>query len=299
MNRITAIGEILFDVYPSLKKLGGAPLNFLYHVYKFTGAGNMISRIGNDNFGKEILYFLNYNKISVQYIQIDQDHATGVATVELNEKNEPSFTIEANRAYDFIETNNDIQKLIKNYTDCLYFGSLAQRSDVTRNTIRSLLGKEIKYFCDLNIRQNFYDEELVTNSLNAANILKVNLEEIKLINDLVIKDSFDLKKTSEKIINEFNVDLIAITKGAEGSVLTKENSFNEFQNEPIKIIDSVGAGDAFSSILCIGYLNGWELAAINSLANRFAGEICQVAGALPVDDKIYRKYREEFAYAKK
>ncbi|MGD8306047.1 MAG: carbohydrate kinase [Ignavibacteria bacterium] len=299
MNRITAIGEILFDVYPGLKKLGGAPLNFLYHVYKFTGAGNMISRIGNDDFGKKILYFLNYNKISIQHIQIDQEHPTGVATVKLNEKNEPSFTIEANRAYDFIETSEGIRELIKNNTDCLYFGSLAQRSEVSRNTIRSLMGKEIKYFCDLNIRQNFYDEKLITHSLNAADILKVNLDELKLINDLIIKDSFDLKKTSEKIIKEFNLDLAAITKGAEGSVLIKGNAFNEFQNEPTKIYDSVGAGDAFSSVLCIGYLNGWELATINRLANRFASEICQVAGALPVDDKIYRKYREEFTYAKK
>lgn len=294
MDKVTAIGEILFDVYPDSKKLGGAPLNFIYHIYKFTGAGNLISRIGNDEYGKEILRFFKNHNIPAGYIQIDQAYLTGIATVKLNEKNEPSFTIESNRAYDYIETNNDVKKLIESNTDCLYYGSLAQRNNVTRNTITSLVGKEIKYFCDLNIRQNFYNEDIIINSLSAADILKVNLDELKLINNLLYKDNFDLKYLSLKIINQFDIDLVAITRGAEGSVLIKKDILHDYKINPSKIIDSVGAGDAFSSILCLGYLRKWKLSTINKIANKFASEICQVTGALPDDDQLYIKYKGEF-----
>jgi fructokinase len=296
MNKITAIGEILFDIYPGSKKMGGAPLNFLYHIYKFTGAGNIISRIGNDTLGEEILQFLKRSNISSHYVQIDQKYPTGIAAVDLNEKNEPSFIIESNRAYDFIETNNNLHKLIEESTDCLYFGSLAQRYEVTRNTIHSLMGKNIKYFCDLNIRQNFYNEEIIIKSLSAADILKVNIDEIKLLNDLLIKENFDLEKSSAKLINKFDIKLLAVTKGAEGSILIKDKIIDEFKVDPFEAIDTVGAGDAFAAVLCIGYLNGWELPFTNKFANRFASEICRITGALPGDEKIYNKLRGEFEY---
>jgi len=298
MNKITAIGEILFDVYPDSEKLGGAPLNFLYHVHKFAGAGNIISRIGNDEPGKEILQFLENCNISSNYIQIDQHHPTGTATVKLNERNEPSFTIESNTAYDFIEANNDLHKLIEESTDCLYFGSLAQRNDVTRNTIHSLMGKNIKYFCDLNIRQNFFNKDIIVKSLSAADILKVNIDELKLLNDLVIKENFDLEKTSFRLKDEFNIELLAITGGAEGSILIREGDIDKFKVDPIKAIDTVGAGDAFASVLCLGYLNGWELPAVNKIANFFASEICMIEGALPADDKVYEKFKREFEQEK-
>ena len=193
MNKIAAIGEILFDVYPDTKKMGGAPLNFVYHVHKFTGTGDIISRIGNDEHGAEILRFIDRSNIPSRYIQLDLHHHTGIATVELNEKNEPTFKLESNRAYDFIEVNNDLHKMIEEKTDCLYFGTLAQRSEVTRNTIHALLDKNIKYFCDLNIRQNFFNDDIIRKSLSAADVLKVNIDELKLLNDLIIKEKFNQK----------------------------------------------------------------------------------------------------------
>ena len=188
--------------------------------------------------------------------------------------------------------------MIEESTDCLYFGSLAQRNDVTRNTIHSLMGKNIKYFCDLNIRQNFFNKDIIVKSLSAADILKVNIDELKLLNDLVIKENFDLEKTSFSLKDEFNIELLAITGGAEGSILIREGDIDKFKVEPIKAIDTVGAGDAFASVLCLGYLNGWELPAVNKIANRFASEICMMEGALPADDKVYEKFKREFEQEK-
>lgn len=297
MKKITAIGEILFDIYPESKNLGGAPLNFLYHINKFIGGGNIISRIGKDELGEEILNFLKISSISSEYIQIDQHHPTGMAKVELNENKVPTFIIEENRAYDFVQSDDDLHQLIKEKTDCLYFGTLAQRNTVTRNTIHSLLGENINYFCDLNVRQNFYSKEIIIKSLSAANILKVNVYELRLLNHLLLEQKFDIERTSTELINKYGIELLAITDGSKGSILIKNEIKDEFKNSnSVNTVDTVGAGDAFASILCIGFLNGWELPFLNKIANRFAGEICQIKGAIPQDDKIYMNFRGELEY---
>ncbi len=292
MNRVTAIGEILFDIYPTSKKLGGAPINFLYHVFKLTGQGNIVSRVGKDILGSNIFEFLKNNSISVDFIQEDHLHPTGVATVSLNEKSEPTFTIDEDRAYDFIEKTPLLDKIINQETDCLYFGTLAQRSEVSRKTIQSLFGKNIKYFCDLNIRQKFYTKEVIEASLNAANILKVSVSELKLLNDLFISEGFETEKISKKIIEEFKIDFLAVTLGGDGSLIISKDETHHYKSKPVEIIDTVGAGDAFASIYCIGALQNWSLEKINRLANDFASELCKINGALPKTDEIYKMMKQ-------
>ena len=290
MLKITAIGEILFDIYPEYKNLGGAPLNFLYHVYKLTGQGNIISRIGTDVLGKNVVDFLNSSGIYSGYIQEDQKHPTGITNVALDEKKVPTFSIDINSAYDFIESSKQLDKLIELETDCLYFGSLAQRGKVTRKTVQSLLNKKIKYFCDLNIRHPFYTTEVIENSIAAADVLKVNIDELELIHSLFLKNSFDLNNSSYELMKKFDIDLLAVTKGAEGAVLMKDKMTDDFKTDPEEVVDTVGAGDAFSAILCLGYLKNWNLSTINQLANEFAIEICKIKGALPEIDSVYKKF---------
>ena len=294
MEKITAIGEILFDIYPKTKNLGGAPLNFLYHVYKLTGEGNIISRVGNDILGDKAIKFLNSSGISTSYIQIDHLHPTGVANVKLNKNKVPTFRIDEGRAYDFIENVEKVNQLINKRTDCLYFGSLAQRSKVTKNTIQSLFGKRIKYFCDLNIRQNFYTKEVIKKSLQNTYALKINLDELKLINKLLLGERFFLEKAANKVLEKFNIELLAVTKGDEGTVLLSPNETDEYEITPSKIVDTLGAGDAFAAVFCIGYLRKWELSKTNKLANEFAAEICKIKGALPKKDDIYEDIKERF-----
>jgi fructokinase len=293
MSRITAIGEILFDVYPTTKNLGGAPLNFLYHVNKITGEGNIISRVGCDVLGKNALGFLDKNNISTNYVQLDHLHPTGIATVLFDGNKQPLFLIDNERAYDYIEPTPELVDVVQRETDCFYFGTLAQRNVVSRKTIQFLLNKGVKYFHDLNIRDNFFNKEVIEQSLKAADLVKVNSDELKLLNNLFLNADFEINKTSKDIMEKFGIEFIAATQGSDGSVLFRNNEVEYYKPDPVDIVDSVGAGDAFSAILCIGYLQRWSLRKINKLANFFAAEICKVKGALPEDDEVYDLIKEK------
>lgn len=294
MKRITAIGEILFDVYPQGEKLGGAPFNFIYHIIKLTGAGNFVSRIGNDDLGNKIIKILEQRNISIGYLQRDKFYKTGIAKTTLSDQKVPDFIIEENRAYDFIEKSSIVNNLVEKETECLYFGTLSQRNEISRNTIQSFFGKNIKYFCDLNIRQKFYSKNLIKNCLVAANVLKLNESELQLVNELLINSKFNFETISKKIIDKFNIELLCVTRGNEGAILfNNRNEKHSFKMKSEKIVDTVGAGDAYASILCIGYLKNWKLEKINKLATEFANEIIKIDGALPNNNEIYNLFEKK------
>lgn len=290
MPAIASIGEILFDIYDDDKKIGGAPFNFIYHIIKLSGSGNFISRVGNDENGKEILDFFKKSEIPDEYIQIDSEHSTGKAVANLNENKIPNWVIEENSAYDFIELTNEVDDFVKN-SDCLYFGSLAQRNNVSRETIQSLFNKDVKFFCDLNIRQKFYTKEIAELSLRTADVLKINEDELILLNDLFLKEKYNLERSALELKELFNVDMICVTKGESGSYLFKGDKADYCKASVEKPVDTVGAGDAFAAILCIGYLSKLNLGELNKTANDFAGEIVKITGALPYTDGIYDRFR--------
>lgn len=296
MPSITSVGEILFDVYNGEKKLGGAPFNFIYHVIKLTGKGNFVSRVGEDELGREIISFLGKKKISSKYIQVDGKHPTGKAIANLDENKVPHWVIKENTAYDFIEQTDEFDSLIKN-SDCIYFGTLAQRNAKSRETIQSLFGRNVKYFCDLNIRQNFFSNGILESSLSGADVLKLNEDELKLINKIFSKNPYDLEKSSQEILSKYNLDLLCVTRGENGSILFNSDRTNFHSVNVKNVVDTVGAGDAFAAILCIGYLEGWVLEKLNKLASEFAMEIVKVKGALPKDDSIYESFREKIKNA--
>ena len=293
MKNITSFGEILFDVYPDKKLLGGAPFNFIYHVKKMTGSGNFISRVGDDDLGKKILSLADSNELG-NYIQIDYEHLTGVANANLDKNKIPHWQIELNRAYDFIEINEQINHMIEEKTDCLYFGTLAQRNETSRKTIQSLFGKKIKYFCDLNIRQDFYSKEIIESSLIASNAVKLNIEELDLVNVLLIKEKSGIEETAKQIMKKYQIELLCVTQGSDGSFLFKGKEVDHCKINAEKIVDTVGAGDAYAAVLCLGYLNRWDISRLNKLASGFAAKIVSVPGALPDDDLIYNEIKQSF-----
>ena len=293
MNNVTAIGEILFDVYPEGKKPGGAPFNFIYHIIKLTGKGNFVSRIGSDDLGVEIKNYLVKKEISTQFVQKDTVHKTGVSKTTLNENKVPDFIIKENRAYDFIDLTPGLKKLISEKTDCLYFGTLAQRNEKSRETIQNLFNRDMNYFCDLNIRQNYYSKDLIEKALAAANVLKLNEDELKLVNELILNSEYDPGRTTKKLQDVFEIELLCVTKGSEGAVLYRGNEENTLNIKNGNVVDTVGAGDAYASMLCIGFLKNWELKKINRLASEFANEIVKVEGALPDDDNIYETFKQK------
>ncbi|MGQ9799155.1 MAG: PfkB family carbohydrate kinase [Ignavibacterium sp.] len=291
--KITSIGEILFDLFPTHKKLGGAPLNFIFHIHKLIGEGNIISRVGKDVLGIRAIEEIKLAGLNTDYIQIDRIHPTGVANVILDEQGNPEYEIDSERAYDFIELNDDIKNLVWNETNCLYFGTLSQRSETSRTSIQALFNNpDIKYFCDLNLRNDFYDEEIISASLHTTDFLKVNYKEINLLNDLITQIDYNTEKVAYELMEQFNISMIAVSRGKDGSTIFENGKRYDYTSIDVKVKDTTGAGDAFSAMLCLGYLQGLEINRINKLANDFAGEICMIDGALPKNDRIYDNFRK-------
>jgi len=293
---ITSIGEILFDIYPDHKKLGGAPLNFIYHIKKLTDNGNIISRVGKDVLGNKVINGLSHAGISADFIQHDNLHPTGMAKVILDKNGKPDFEIDTDRAYDFIEITEENNNLINTETDCLYFGTLAQRSQISRETIQAFYNRGLKYFADINLRQNFYDEEILISTLEAADFIKANYDEMHVLNDIFVQTEYSTEKVAFELMEKFNLNMIAVTRGKDGASIFENGKRFNHSNVDDKVVDTTGAGDAFSAMLCIGYLHGFEIPYINKLANDFAFDICQFEGALPKNDRIYESYREQLGF---
>lgn len=271
--------------------MGGASFNFIYHIKKLTGNGYFVSRIGEDDEGNEIIDFLKKNDISTDYIQIDPFHPTGESIATLNEFKIPSWKIKTETAYDFIELTADVKNLIEKETDCLYFGTLAQRNDISRETIHNFYHKKLKYFCDLNIRQNFYSKDLIEECISAANILKLNTDELRLVNELILRKNFN-SETPKRLLQEFQLEVLCVTHGDQGANIYKGNELDYYNTKILDVIDTVGAGDAYAAILCLGYLKNWDISKINKIASEFAGEIVRINGALPPVSELYDKYKE-------
>ena len=291
---VTSIGEILYDVYPDYKKLGGAPFNFIYHVCKLYGKANFISRIGDDKNGKEMLRHLKAIKFDCRHIDIDPIHPTGKVNIRLLENKIPQFTISQESAWDYIGLTDKIKKLVTQKTDLLYFGTLSQRSFITRNTIEHLLNEKIKYFSDLNLRHHFYNENIISTSLQKSSVIKINESELTIVMDSIYGRNYNTKDSAKKLLEDFNLDLLCITMGSDGAYLFSKSGSNKYKTHADNLVDTVGAGDAYSAILCLGYLHQWGIEKINRLATNFAADICTVEGAIPENDSIYKKYINEF-----
>jgi fructokinase len=293
---ITSIGEILYDIYPSHKRLGGAPLNFIYHIKKLTDSGNIISRVGKDVLGNKVINDLKHSGLSFDFIQHDNLHPTGMSIVHLNDSGEPAFKIDIDSAYDFIELNDENENLLNFDTDCLYFGTLAQRSELSRKTIQAFFNRGLKYFADINLRQDFYNEEVLTASLKAADFVKVNYNEMHVLNELLLQSEYSTERVAIELMDKFEISMIAVTRGKDGSSIFENGKRFDHSNVDVKVVDTTGAGDAFAAVLCAGYLHGLEVPYINKLANDFASEICQFEGALPKYDRIYDSFREQMGF---
>lgn len=291
--KIVSIGEVLFDCYQDEKVIGGAPFNFFYHIYKLTSSAEFISRIGNDENGKSIINFFKKNNIISKFIQLDEKHSTGIVNVKVDKNGNPTFDIIPNCAYDFIDLNPKISNLIESDTSLLYFGTLAQRNTVSRKTIQAILGKNIKYFCDINLRANYYSKEILDNCFKKANVIKLNEDELKIVSGLFLTGTFKLQSSAEELRRKFEIDLLSITLSERGALLIDKFGVNEYKYSIKKVLDTVGAGDAYSAILCLGYLNKMPIDRINFLANKFAASICGIKGAIPHSDKIYDNFKEE------
>lgn len=293
--KIVGIGEILWDVFPDGKKLGGAPANFAYFVKKLGLEGLIASRVGNDLPGKEILDSLVRLGLTGDYIQIDSRYPTGTVDVRVDDSGRPEYTINENTAWDFLELNDRWSKLAGE-ADVICFGTLAQRSLKSRRTITSFLemsrSNTIKIL-DINLRQNFYSLKTIVQSLELATILKFSEEELEILRNLM---GYSGEKSSigfcRKLISRYGIKLICLTRGEGGSLLVDESSHYDHPGYRVSVIDTVGAGDAFTAAMIIKYLGSRPLEEISDSANRLGAWVCSNAGPTPVlDDKIKELFK--------
>ena len=290
--KIIGLGEILWDVFPQGKKLGGAPANFAYYISKLGQNGTIASRIGNDILGREILDSLDKLNLAGDFIQIDYSHPTGTVDVKLVNSGQPDYIINKNVAWDFLELSDSWIKLAAG-ADVVCFGTLAQRSFKSRSTIIDFLkianSNAIKVF-DINLRQNFYSIKTIIESLKFTTILKLNIEELGLLKNLM--GYFNGKNyihICSRFINEYNIKLLCLTKGENGSLLVDKNDYFEHPGYKVSVADTVGAGDAFTAAMVIQYLNGKTLKEISNSANKLGSWVSSQSGATPIlDDEIIK-----------
>lgn len=277
---IIGLGEILWDILPTGKHLGGAPANFAYISKQLGNNGIVLSRIGNDEFGREILDELESKKIPTDFIQIDEENPTGIVNVQL-EKGQPSYEIVENAAWDFLEFSEKWHEIVEK-TDAVCFGSLAQRGEVSRKTIRNFVEKTkgLRIF-DVNMRQNYFSKEIMRESFHLANIVKLNHEELPLISKVFEIEGANLIDTAEKLLFEFDLKVICVTRGGNGSFLVTNDVISEHKGLKVEIADTIGAGDSFTAGMTHGILHGWTLEKINDFANRVGAFVASNTGAMP------------------
>ena len=289
---IAGIGELLWDCFERVRIIGGAPANFAYHCHALGARSDVISCVGNDKSGRDLLLALGRLGLSDRYVYRDDVHQTGSVDVSLDSDGLPTFSINEDVAWDYIPFHDTIQQLAKS-VHAVCFGTLAQRSDTSRKTIRSFvnaMSKKSLRVLDVNLRGNYYDSALLRSCMRLANCVKLNDHELP-----VVADMLGLEGTEDQIlsglIEEFDLLLLALTKGKHGSRLIgiEEDSFLEAPQ--VLIADTVGAGDAFTAAMVIGFLENYPIPVIHKKASYLASYVCTCRGATPV---VSRDVLEKF-----
>ena len=288
--KILAAGEILWDLLPSGKQLGGAPANFAYHAHALGADARAVSRVGNDPAGREILNRLRALGLSTDGVGVDSEAPTGTVSVELAADGQPRFTIHENVAWDRMAAD-DASLAFAAQADAVCFGSLAQRSEPSRSNIRKLVAATpataLRVF-DINLRQHFYSREIVEDSLRLANALKLNDSELPVL-AAIFGLGGGVREQLAALAQRFALRAVALTRGAHGSLLLASGAWSEHPGLAVKVADSVGAGDAFTAAMTLGLLAGRPLDDINRHANEVAAYVCSQPGATPALPPSLRK----------
>ncbi len=247
INKVVCFGEILWDILPTATLPGGAPMNVAYHLKKLGNDPALITRIGNDDWGKKLIVLLTENNINVNYVQTDEVLETGKVNAIIGENNEVTYDIVQPVAWDYIHMQNDLKNLIAN-EDYFVYGSLAARSNISRNTLFKLLEVAKNKVFDVNLRAPHYTKDIFEKLLPAVHLLKLNEEELTIVSSWFA----DVKTAEEKIKllqDKFNIPNIVVTKGGNGAVFNCDGKFYTNKAYKVTVADTVGSGDCFLAAL--------------------------------------------------
>lgn len=282
--QMVGLGEVLWDILPSGRVLGGAPANFAYMATVLGDQGVVASRVGDDDLGEEACAVMESLGVNTSYIQHDNRHQTGTAGVIFDLAGQPEFAIKQPVAWDFLQWTPDWEEL-SSQVDVVCFGSLAQRSPASAEAIESFLKNappSALLICDANLREPYYSTECLRRSFFYADVLKLNDQELLRIATLLGMSGGDDRELARRLFHEFELELICITRGARGSLLISESEIVEHPGIRVEVADAIGAGDAFTACVAHYYLQGYGLKEISESANRFAAWVATQIGATPL-----------------
>jgi fructokinase len=286
---VIGIGELLWDILPEGPRLGGAPANFTVMSGRLGNHAAILSRIGRDDLGRNAIKLLDPLPVDTGHIQVDPAHDTGRVTVTLHQ-GQASYIIHEPAAWDALELTDDWVQLAER-ADAICFGSLAQRSLESRQTIQTLAAQTssacVRVF-DVNLRPPFYSGETVQESLELATVVKMNDAEVPQVLALLGLQGTEegsgarLRFSAERLLAEFpTLKMVAITRGDHGSLLVTGEEWHEHPGIPVKVADTIGAGDAFTAALTHYLLRGADLPTLNEAGNRWGAWVASQSGAMP------------------
>lgn len=285
MNKIVVgMGESLWDVLPEGKKIGGAPANFAYHVSQFGLPSCVVSAIGDDALGKEIIE--NFTSKGLDQLIAEVPYPTGTVQVEIDQTGIPLYDIKENVAWDNIPYTEHLDTLAKR-TKAVCFGSLAQRNVVSRETINHFLDTMPKdddslIVFDVNLRQGFYNKEILCKSMQNCNILKINDEELITVSRMFGYPGIDLQDKCWILLGKYNLKMLILTCGINGSYVFTPGNVS-FQPTPkVEVADTVGAGDSFTAAFIASILKGKSVTEAHSIAVKTSAYVCTQKGAMPI-----------------
>ena len=283
--RIVAMGDGLWDLFPDGPRFGGATANYACHASILGGEVFMVSGVGKDDRGRALLKVYQKHEVNTELIQEVNDFPTGIVKVELREKGLPAFTIGENAAWDNWVWNEEIEQKVES-ADALYFGTLGQRGQSARNGIRQALkiakASQIPRILDVNLRAPFYDDALIRESVILCSVLKISDEELQRVAQACeLNSSLSDNAVLVELRTKFQLDIVVVTRGAEGAVLVSEEGVFEQPGVPTTVVDTVGAGDSFTASMTLGLLAAKDSSEILGEACKVAAGVCSHAGAVP------------------
>lgn len=282
--KLLSFGEILWDIYPAQKYLGGAPLNFAAHFSKHGGEAYMVSAVGRDSLGQAALEQLTAWRVNPAYIAQLEGKETGQCLVQLDEHGVPSYTIKQDVAYDYIDS-----AAVADGFDALYFGSLALRSEHNRQELMRLINSHRfpEVFVDVNVRQPFVSRESLLICTENATVLKISDEELPLFSGEVFGREYDSAAVVKKLASTYgNLNVVIVTRGAQGSLAydCRSNRTVRCDAEPVTVASTVGAGDSFSAAFLYRYMAGWDIPRCLKAASRVSAYVVSRTEAVPEYD---------------
>lgn len=278
---LVGIGEVLWDLYPDGAHLGGAPANFACHAAALGAEAWIISAVGADELGDRAVEQLRVQGAPVDHIARDREHATGRVNVTLDAEKRPTFEIATDAAWDHIPWSDGLEQLAGR-ADAVCFGTLAQRSPVSRETLHRFLREmrppALRMF-DVNLRQHFHDREMIERSLELASAVKLNEDELPVVASLCGIRPARTRATLKALARQFGLQLVALTCGPRGAILVAGDEESVEPATAVRVVDTVGAGDAFTAALVCDFLRGVSLTDANRRANAVAAFVCSLSGA--------------------